>query len=274
LKTRILALIALLFPSIGSAELTGDRHPWFDARFILSGGAYFIDHDYKIGAGVKLPGQEIDFDETFGVDDSETSYTGMLRWNFGEKWSFRAQGFRFKAEGSAVLKENLQWDDYILKAGSNASAGFSNTIIRGFVGRKFSEGPQHEFGAGAGLHWLKVKAYAAGEAFVGDGEVTESVRGDVEADLPLPNIGAWYWYSPSPRWLITSRVDWFSASIDEYSGGLWNAGIGAQFQISENIGLGAEFSYFAIDGDVDKSDWKGKLESSSTGPSVYLSFNW
>jgi opacity protein-like surface antigen len=76
----------------------------------------------------------------------------------------------------------------------------------------------------------------------------------VEADLPLPNIVAWYWYSPSTRWLITSRLDWFSASIDDYSGGLWNAGIGAQFQISDNIGLGAEFSYFAIDGDVDKSD--------------------
>jgi hypothetical protein len=90
MSSRFLLSIALvsglLIPAIVSADFTSDRYPWFDARFILLGGAYFIDHDYKIGAGVNLPGQHIDFDETFGVDDSQASYTGMVRWNFGAKW--------------------------------------------------------------------------------------------------------------------------------------------------------------------------------------------
>jgi putative cardiolipin synthase len=59
--------------------------------------------------------------------------------------------------------------------------------------------------------------------FVND-QSTGFRREPASADLPLPNVGASYWRSLSPRWLLTGRVDWFSASIGDYSGGLWNAG--------------------------------------------------
>ncbi|MGY8933809.1 MAG: hypothetical protein ACKVIM_06500 [Flavobacteriales bacterium] len=35
---------------------------------------------------------------------------------------------------------------------------------------------------------------------------------------PLPKLGAWYFYAPNPKWLLTTRVDWFAISIEEYSG--------------------------------------------------------
>ncbi len=38
--------------------------------------------------------------------------------------------------------------------GSFVRGGAKNTVIRLFFGRKFSTGPRHEFGLGAGFHWL------------------------------------------------------------------------------------------------------------------------
>lgn len=279
MKSRISALLLLLaglmISPLASAQTgSSDKHPWFDSKFMISGGAYFTSQDYTLGAGIDLRDEDIDFGGKLGVDDSQTSFSSNLRWNFGDKWSFRLQTISFDVDGSAVLKEDISWNDVIFKAGSNASAGISNDIYRGFFGRNFAEGDNYEFGAGIGLHWMTVEAFIAGEIITGDGSNTEARRRSVDADLPLPNIGFWYWYSPSPRWMLTSRLDWLSASIGEYSGSLWNAAVGGQFQITDHIGVGVEFAYFALSGDVDKSGWNGSLETSSTGPLIYLTANW
>ena len=267
-------LVGMLAPGIALAEEAFDTHPWFDANFLVNGGAFFSSQDYKLSAGGSLPGEDIDFDEVLGVDNSQTSFSGSVRWEFGEKWSFSAQTMFLEVSGKAELEEDLVFDDVTFEAGSFIKAGADDTIIRGFFGRKLSTGPNHEFGAGLGLHWLSVEAFVSAEINTGDGNSSGEQEASVKADLPLPNLGAWYWYSLSPRWILTSRVDWFSASIGDYSGSLWNAAAGAQFQITDHIGIGAEYVYFALNGDVKNSDWRGSLETASTGPLIYLSANW
>jgi hypothetical protein len=277
-NTRIVVLLlsvtGMSFSPLASAQSENGSHPWFTSKFQLNGGAYFTNQGYEIGAGVSLPDDDIDFDGELGVEDSQTSFAGGFRWNFGEKWSFRMQNIFFDVDGSAVLEEDLSFDDIVFKAGSAVSAGVENEIYRAFLGRKFSEGPNYEFGAGFGLHYMTVEASISGEVIAGDGTSSGIRRASVDADLPLPNIGFWYWYSPSPRWLLTSRLDWLSASIGDYSGSLWNVAVGAQFQISDHVGVATEFAYFALRGDVDTSNWHGSLESSSSGPLVQLNVNW
>jgi hypothetical protein len=124
-----------------------------------------------------------------------------------------------------------------------------------------------------GLHWLQIGAYIEGEMFLND-QSSGFRRESVSADLPLPNIGAWYWRSLSPRWLLTTHVDWFNASIGDYSGSLWNAGAGINFQAWEHVGFGLSYQYFKIDVDVDKANWQGNAELTQHGPFLAVSFNW
>ena len=90
---------------------------------------------------------------------------------------------------------------------------------------------------------------------------TEFRDESVSANAPVPNIGAWYRYSPSKRWLVSARVDWLSANINDFSGEIWNISAGANFQISQRIGVGVAYQYFELDGSVKQSNWIGDVHT-------------
>jgi hypothetical protein len=259
------------------AQTNGASHPLLSDDFYLGVGAYFPDKNFKIRVEGTVPDvdrqKEIDFEEALKLDNSETTGALEFRWRFGEKWSVAGQYWRISDSATAVLTEDIEWEDVVFKEGTFASAGVELDVARLFFGRTFSSGPQYEFGAGAGLHWLQIKAFVAGQIKTNLGD-TEPYRGSVDASAPLPNIGGWYTYSWSPKWAFKARVDWLSASIGDYSGGLWNASASINWAVFEHFGVTASWNFFKLDVDVDKSDWRGSVETSQNGPFLALTAYW
>ena len=99
-------------------------------------------------------------------------------------------------------------------------------------------------------------------------------RASASAAFPLPNIGAWYMYSWSPKWMMQVRADWLSATIGDYSGNLWDGQVGINYQPFKNIGFGLYYKAFLLDVDVEKSDWRGKAELNQNGPLLTLTASW
>ena len=264
-------LILLSQPVFGQWD-TG-QHPRLTDRFQLDVGAFVPQKNLKLRVDGQSPTTYADFDERVGLSSEETTVSGDLRWRFGEKWSVSGQYFDTSDTGTAVLTEDIAWEDYVLRVGSNVEAGISLSVARLFFGRTFSTGQRHEFGLGAGLHWLELSAFVEGEFFLNE-ETTGLRRESVSADAPLPNIGAWYWYALSPRWLLTSRLDWFGASIGDYSGDLWNAGVGINFQAWRHVGFSLSYQLFNVDVEVRKTDWRGSADLTYDGPFFAVSANW
>jgi hypothetical protein len=260
-------------PGVSKAQESAESHPFMNDRFHIAVGAFAKHQDFKIRADGSDPEEEIDFDESLGVDDDDISGSLTFRWNFGSKWSLWGQAWDVSAAGGAELTEDIEFEDLVFQEGSFAQAGVENTVVRVFMGRKFSSGPKHEFGLGLGFHWLEIKAYIEGQALINDGTVAFA-RGDVSADSPLPNIGGWYYYSPSKRWLFEARLDWLEASVGDYSGGIWNSSVGVNFQAFKHVGFGLNYQYFSLDVDVDKSDWSGGAELKYRGPFLSMTANW
>lgn len=250
-----------------------DQHPRLTDRFQLDVGAFVPQKNLKLRVDGQSPTIDFGFDERVGLSSEETTVSGDLRWRFGQKWSVSGQYFDTSDTGTAALTEDIAWEDYVLRVGSNVDAGVSLAVARLFFGRTFSTGPRHEFGLGAGLHWLELSAFVGGEFFLNE-ETTGVRRESVSADAPLPNVGAWYWYALSPRWLLTSRLDWFGASIGDYSGDLWNANAGVAFQAWRNLGISLSYQIFKVDLDITKSDWHGGANLTYDGPYVTVNFNW
>jgi hypothetical protein len=273
LTLALLFTASLALPVRAAEQQGGSGHSWLDDRFHLAVGVFARDQGFAIGADGSHPEEEIDFDEELGVDDDDASGSVTFRWNFGEKWSFWGQAWEVDATGGARLDEDIEFEDYIFREGSFARAGVENTILRAFFGRIFSSGPRHEFGIGAGFHWLEIGAFIEGEIRINEGELVYS-RADVSAEAPLPNIGAWFYYSLSDRWLFDARIDWLEASISDYSGGLWNSSVGFNFQAFNNVGFGLNYQYFSLDVDVDNGNWRGAAELQYRGPFLSLTANW
>jgi hypothetical protein len=271
--TLLIFTFLLLLATPILAQSSEDYHPLMSDRFNLGIGIFHPDKTIKLQVDGSQPDEEIDFTEALKLDDNESTVSLNFRWRFGEKWSFWGQYWSLSDSGGAVLTEPLEWEDVVFQEGTFAEGGLDTSVGRLFFGRIFSSSPRHEFGLGAGLHWLELDAFLAGQVLTNQGD-TEFYRGDVDAGFPLPNIGGWYMYSWSPKWLVQARLDWLSASVGDYSGGLWNAQAGINFAPWKHIGIGLYYNYFNLNVDIEKSDWRGGAESTQNGPYLALIGTW
>jgi len=275
-RFQLLLLILPLFAAATNTAFAQDEdsyHPFLTDQFNIGLGGFWPKKGFEIQVDGTTPGDLIDFDETARFNDSEATGSLTFRWNFGEKWSFWTQAWQVDSRGETRLDEDVDWGDLTFKEGTFARAGTDLSVVRLFFGRRFWTKPGHEFGAGIGAHWMELGAFLEGEIIVNDNS-TGFQRGAVDANIPLPNIGAWYNYSWSRRWMLRTRLDWLQVSIGDYSGGLWNAAAGIHYQPFKHIGFGLEYNNFILDVDVDKNDWHGGVELRQNGPRFSVTASW
>ena len=255
-----------------------EYHPRLSDNLTITLGAFKSDHSFKISAEGNIDDEiesKIDFGNTVGVDESSTFFNGQVRWKFGKnrKWSVWGQYFSNNATGNAVLTEDIEWQDVIFREGTFVGAGVKLAVTRVFFGRSFVKNQQHDFGLGIGIHYLDMSIFIEGDIKIDDGS-TDFFRGDADKSQPLPNIGAWYNFSPARKWLIHGRVDWISADIGDYDGTLWNAAVGVNFQAFRHVGFDLSYQYFNLNLKVTKTDWNGGLDMTYSGPVLSVTGNW
>jgi hypothetical protein len=252
-----------------------DWHPALSDSFTAALGAMRSSDSFSAQADIPGdPGDDIDFPDSLGLDKHSTFFNGQLRWSFGKtkKWSLFGQYFSNNAKGSVTLEEDVEWDGDIFPAGSSAGAGVKLAVSRLFLGYSFVKDDRNDFGAGIGIHNLDLSVYIEGEV-VTDGGTTNR-RDEVGANQILPNVGAWYRFSPAKRWLLHGRVDWISANIGDYDGTLWNANAGVNFQAFRHVGFDLSWQYFNLNVNVDKTDWNGGVDMTYNGPVLSVTFGW
>ena len=267
-----LGLVTFLLPVKVMAQ-QNDEHPLLGSDFVLSGGVFFPTKEFRVRVDGSLPGEGIDFGDALRLSEDDSTFAANLLWRFGEKWSVAGQYWKLSDSSKATLDRDIHWEDVVFEEGSFVKAGAGLEVARLFLGRNFSASERHEFGLGIGLHWLEVSAFIEGQIRTNMGD-SELYKGSVSADAPLPNIGAWYTFAFSPKWALSSRLDWFSASIGDYSGGLSNASVGIDWAIWKNFGVGLSYNYFNLNVDVDKNDWHGSSDISQYGPTLRISGYW
>jgi hypothetical protein len=190
-------------------------------------------------------------------------------WRFGKKWSTRMQYFSASRQEQAVLEEDIEWGDELIQAGSSVVTGTDFEVTRVFFARSFDRSAQFDYGAGLGIHWLETGAFIEYDILTTFGE-----RSAVSASGPLPNIGTWYYYSPSEKWYLGGRVDWFDATIGDFSGGIANVAAGVNYRLFDHVGVGLKYQLFGLDVEVDNSGWRGGADLVYQGWYVYLSGHW
>jgi hypothetical protein len=265
-------LLIFLFPTAVSAQGSESSgvHPLMTSKFNLGIGVYFPRKQFELQVNGATPGDNIDFDEALNIDESESTLSVDFRWRYTKNWSLWAQYWAIDSQGTSTLTEDIMFGDVEFLAGSFASAGIKTSILRVFFGRSFLNAtPRHELGFGAGLHLLKYDAFIEGQIDTGGGS-TGFHREAVDTILPLPNLGAWYMYSWSPKWLFSARIDWLSISLGDYSGGLSDIQVGVNYQMSKTFGVGFAYSRFGLNVDASSTDINGKIETGQAGPRLTL----
>jgi len=270
-----LSLLLVISPKLLHAQESADLHPYLTEKFFTDLGVFFPERRIKLSAHGSTgdPNQLIDFNREFGLNESDETFAVDLGWRIGEKWVLLGQYFDSSGTSRWTLDEDIEWKDVVFQEGSNIAAGSDFLVARLFLGRALDTSDRHEFGLGVGLHWLEISAFMEGTIIVGGGG-TASRRESTHSEQLLPNIGAWYKYSITPRWAIRGRLDWLDADVGKYDGELINISVGVNFQIAKHFGLGLNYNDFELDVVIDKADWRGRIFQNYEGLYVYLSAYW
>jgi hypothetical protein len=271
LSTCFLCVIAMPVSVLAQSDV----HPYLEDGFIVNVGAFLPRTDVDLGVDGTLTGPHppVDFEGRIGNKREDSIFAAELIWRFGNKWSFRGQYFAGGRDAAAVLEEDIEWGDAVFEEGSFIGAGTDIEVARLFFARDFSASPQHEFGFGLGFHRLEIGGYLTGTAII-NGETFMAETRSVSAVAPLPNIGGWYAYSPSEKWIFDARLDWLEAEIGDYGGGLLNAAAGVNYQAFSHFGIGLKYQIFHLNLDVNKPNWHGDFELTYQGLYLFLSANW
>ena len=268
-------LIALLLGAPALAAENDDFHPLMSSKYWANVGVYFSARDFEASANGSIAGitESIDFDSRAGLDDRPDLFMAEFGWQFSPKWGLALQYFESDRSANRTLNESIEWQDLVFDVGVQIEASTSMEIVRLFFARQFRDRGPHSLRLGAGIHWFSLGASLAGEATLDDLS-REFRRSAVTADVPMPNVGAWYRYSASRRWMFNLRADWLSASIDNYSGRIWNAAGGVVFSPWDHVGFGLSYQFFQVDGGLSENSWRGNIRTEFSGPFVYVSGYW
>ena len=246
-----------------------EKHPVLTDRYSIKAGFFSNSKSVILNVDGNLPSRPIDFGKTLGLRREEGTLDLSFDWRFSKnkKWTFGFEFFRVRNSQTAVLQDKVKWNNTIYAVGVILDTGFDIDMYRIFFGRLISIGEKHEFGAGIGLHTMNISSFAQATGYVGDIDIElDTNKRKVEALAPVPNIGFHYLYAPNLRWAIKANVEWFSLSIGDYSGTLWNLEPAVSFQIFDHLGIGVGYKYFNAKVDMNKNIWKGTADLLYQGP--------
>jgi hypothetical protein len=274
----VIGAVFLMSLSVGVAsaqesDSSGKYHPFLSDTFNIGLGVYRPTKKNKIGVDANLPNDSIQD----SLDKTEDQSTAMLefRWRYTENWSFRANYWNTSTESRDTLTEDFEFGGEVFQAGSFIGSGLDTSIVRLFWGRSFFRKPNTDWGVGFGLHWMDIDAFVEGQILATPPATGLEFRHEsASAAVPLPNLGIWYMHSWSPKWVFISRLDWLDITYEEFSGSMFDASVGFNYQISDHFGVGLAVNAFKLDVTVDAADWKGGFETSQLGPRLNVTWNW
>ncbi len=271
MKYFLISLILLGISSSGLAQ-EAEKHPFLKDKFYVSAGIFIPQKELRFGAEGDIT-DDIDFGQSFDFNDNQTTFFFHGEWRWNKKWRLTGEYFAVNNAARATLERDIEFENITFEAGSFVRAGVDFSLWRIFVGRTISSGPKHSLGAGLGVHAMNIGAFIEGEAKTSIGD-KEFRNPKFSVLLPLPNIGGWYHWAPTPKWVFLTRVDWFGLTIDQYGGSLWNVAPGVKYQIIKNFGIGVDYRFLFLSAKVNESDWKGRFNMDFTGPTLTLHGNF
>ena len=278
-KSFLFQALTLLIVGIltmpASAQESTDVHSELTSKFRLSLGLYYPKREYGLGldGNLGLPEEPIDFDAAIETDEKDVLITGIFSWQFKPKWSLSLQYFGSSQDTYKSLDEEIEWEEIVYEVGADVHLGTSLEVTRLFVARHFLQDQKHDLGVGAGLHAIDFGITLEGEARIDD-ESTEFRSESAKLTAPLPNLGIWYRYSPSKKWLLEARLDWLDVSFDQLSGSLTDIRVSADYSFNQHFGIGLAYQLFRLDADYKSDDWSGRVEVDYKEPALNINAYW
>lgn len=259
-------LLASVLPvGAASAQALSDDF-WLQASAFKA----HVDTDVTVSSNTNpTVGTEIDLEDDLGFDDDEWLPAVAAGARLGSDLSLMAEYYSLARDTTATLARDITIEDVTYPVNGSVTAGFDTDIYRLVLGWAFVRKPNLEVGAALGVHATTIDLGIEGEGVVG-GVSTGAERRQQDFLAPLPTLGLFTSFEPTPGLTLGARIDYLSLKIDDYKGRLINTQATASYRVLRNVGVGVMYRYVDYRVDVEKDRYTGRFAYKFNGPAIFL----
>ena len=194
-----------------------EKHPLLTDKFTFTGGLFLPSKKVNVSVNGEVIDTDIDFGKRFDIEQYQRTFDLGFKWRFAKKWKLSADYFRMNNVTVAEIDENdpIEWEDY--KFYGDVTLGLNVGVLRSIVHRIISQGNKHELGVGIGFHIMPISMFVSGNATLThpDGGVDDAAfeKQSLTFTAPLPDLGIYYNWAPTPKWFFNADVDFLYIAI-------------------------------------------------------------
>jgi hypothetical protein len=258
--------LVLSFPA-WSAEEEGSL---LTNRFTASLGTFLMSTDttLALNGSSGAIGSEINLEKDLGIRGSDRIRVD-LNWRMTDKQHLRALYFDFGSDATRRIEEDLVIGDTTYPVNAELTTGISVKVYELVYEYAFLQRDDWELLGSFGAHVLDVGFFARGQGTVGGQSSTLRTEAGSTA-APLPVLGLRYLWQFAPAWYLEAQGQYFQAKIDVYDGNLYDLRAGVTWMFSRHFGVGAGYSRFGVNLDVNKERFRGSLDWNYSGAQIYV----
>jgi hypothetical protein len=256
-----------------TSALAGEESPVGKDKFKLSVGGFFstIDSQLKINSKSIGMGTAIDLESDLGFDEDVSLGRIEGYWRFAKKHRLYVGYYGFDRDAVHTLDKEIVIDDKVFVVGADLYSNWEVDFFYAAYGYSFFQGEKWELSGTFGLYYLNTVFTTTGAAYINGapGGITRERTEEASLDLPIPLFGLAAEYYITPKWRAAVRVNYFTISLDEWSGHVFDTSAYLEYLFHKNFGIGLGYLYFDTDVERDRDRRIVHLDYRYSGVQLY-----
>jgi len=274
-----IAVVMISFGTGYAVEETQRYMKFPSGKYRLNVGAYMaeLDSSVQLGAKSTATGVVVDVEQALGLDTNLAVFVARFDAALGKKrrhhlavgWAdFRRSGFR-------QVTEDIPIGDTTIPTGSTVETKFNFQILSLKYKYTLIQARRVWVNLGAGAFVMPLEFETEFRA-PGAG-VDETAGASITA--PLPVVGVDLLVALTPRLVFYQNLDVFYLKFGDFTGNILDLGLGLEYQITKNFGIGGGYNTFDLQVEAEGNDFPGVdlvgiVNFRFSGVFIYAAVKW
>jgi len=276
--------LVLMGESVSAQD--SERYAPLANKYQIYLGGFFpsIDSTVRINGEILPPGPGLNFEDVFGLEDSDTLLWGGARWRISQRNMLEFEFVKLDRDGSITgITDPIEIGDTIVQVGARVDTTFDVTVARLTYGFSLARNERMDIQLKAGVHLADVATTLQLSGAVC--EVTDPndptcvggatpIQEEEDITVPLPHFGGSFIYGLTPSVVMRLQIIGFAIELDKIDGSLVELDADLIWQPWDHFSLGAGVRYFDADIEGKGGELNGEFEFEYFGPVVYGMLNF
>lgn len=270
---RLAVLLAATLTGQSALAQGANEFP-FD-RFTITAGSFYetTDSDLRLDAGTVNTGTPINLERDLSLDDSDQLVRLGLEWRPFNRSQFSASYYKVAREGGRTLEREIEFGDTVFPVDAAVETDSDFEFFELYYTFWAAKTPRGGLGLSLGVSAVTIDTSLTAEVNAPVGSGTLRLEESASTDLPVPILGVEGRYALTPRFMIAGNVGVLpKVQIEDYEGEALVYGAQLEYRLARNFGLGASWTSFNIEADVERERFLGSLDFTIEGAQAFLRF--